>query len=247
MTCDSWSLQGSQPQPQCFLAMKASTHQLGRGTAGPGAEKAAAHPPVPTATAATTMATTAATAAAAEQAHPPLHQARRDGAVREAAMEGAQWLASRQGPPVPGSGGLLTLLRSGPCPLPTPGSRPLPQVSPAPLAQLLSMAMATVFWLLCTGMRPRPMVTTEEEVIMVRGAGSGDPGSSPVQRSSTPTNPHCSSDPIITNDNTNHEKTSAAQQQLMPKLAPSISSSPTSYELVTQVKSLLMTLFLSPK
>ena len=151
-------------------------------------------------------------------------------------MEGAQWLASRQGPPVPGSGGLPTLLRSGPCPLPTPGSRPLLQESPVPLAQLLSMAMATVFWLLCTGMRPRPMVTTEEEAITVRGAGSGDPGSSPVHLSSTPTNPHCSSDPIITNDNTNHEKTSAAQQQLMPKLAPSISSSPTSYELVTQVK-----------
>jgi len=69
---------------------------------------------------------------------------------------------------------------------------------------------------------------------MARGAASGDPGSSPAQRSSTPTNPHSSSsDPIITNDNTNHIETSAPDQ-LMPKLAPSISSSPTSYELVTQ-------------
>merc|ERR1719354_1105051 len=77
-------------------------------------------------------------------------------------------------------------------------------------------------------------MTEEEAAIMARGAASGDPGSSPAQRSSTPTNPHSSSsDPIITNDNTNHEKTSAPDQ-LMPKLAPSISSSPTSYELVTQ-------------
>ena len=235
VTCDNaWSLQGSQPQPQCFLATMASTHQLGRGTAGPGAEKAAAHPPVPTVTAATTMATTAATAAAAEQARPP-QLAPMTGAVRGAAMgvSVGQWPASRPGPPAPGSGGPLTPLRSGPCPPPTPGSRPLPQVCTPP--QLLSMAMATVFWLLCA-MRPRPMVMTEEEAIMGRGAGSGDPGSSPAERSSTPTNPHCSSDPIITNDITNHEKTSAQPDQLMPKLAPSISSGPTSYELVTQVK-----------
>jgi len=232
VTVESGPGQGSQPQPQCFLATMASTHQLGRGTAGPGAEKAAAHPPVPMATAATTMATTAATAAAAEQARPP-QLAPMTGAAREAAMgvSVGQWPASRPGPPAPGSGGHLTPLRSGPCPPPTPGSRPLPQVVTPP--QLLSMAMATVFWLLCA-MRPRPMAMTEEEAIMARGAGSGDPGSSPVEHSSTPTNPHCSSDPIITNDNTNHEKTSARPDQLMPKLAPSISSSPTSYELVTQ-------------
>lgn len=67
---------------------------------------------------------------------------------------------------------------------------------------------------------------------MARGAASGDPGSSPAQRSSTLTNPHpSSSDPIITNDNTNHTKTS---DQHKPKPAPLNSSSPTSYELLTQ-------------
>ena len=242
-------MQGSQPQPPCFLATMASTHQLGRGTAGPGAEKAVAHPPVPTATTPTTTAT-AATAAAAEQARPQQHPPPMTGAAREAAAateEAGAWCqcpASRPGPPAPGSGGPLTRLRSGPCPPPTPGSRPPPLALVT--VPLLSMAMATLAWLLCA-MRPRPMAMTEEEDITARGAASGDPGSSPAQRSSTPTNPHTSSsssDPIITNDNTNHEKTSAPDQ-LMPKLAPSISSSPTSYELVTQVKPLNDVIFIA--
>ena len=89
------------------------------------------------------------------------------------------------------------------------------------------------------------MAMTGEEEVTRRGAASGDPGSSPAQRSSTPTNPRpsSSSDPIITND-TNHKETSAPDQ-LMPKLAPSISSSPTSYELVTQVKPLNDVIFIA--
>lgn len=243
MTSNNWTLQGSQPQPPCFLAMMVSTHQLGRGMAGPGAEKAAAHPPVPTA--ATTTMATAATAAAAEQARQQQHPPLMTGAAREAEAateEGPS--ASRPGPPAPGSGGPLTRQRSGRYPPPTPGSRPQPPQVVTPLAPLLSMAMATLVWLLCA-MRPRPMAMTEEAAIMARGAASGDPGSSPAQRSSTPTNPHSSSsDPIITNDNTNHKKTSAPDQ-LMPKLAPSISSSPTSYELVTQVMPLNDVIFIA--
>ena len=243
VTSNNWTLQGSQPQPPCFLAMMVSTHQLGRGMAGPGAEKAAAHPPVPTA--ATTTMATAATAAAAEQARQQQHPPLMTGAAREAEAateEGPS--ASRPGPPAPGSGGPLTRQRSGRYPPPTPGSRPPPPQVVTPPAPLLSMAMATLVWLLCA-MRPRPMAMTEEEAIMARGAASGDPGSSPAQRSSTPTNPHSSSsDPIITNDNTNHKKTSAPDQ-LMPKLAPSISSSPTSYELVTQVMPLNDVIFIA--
>ena len=78
---------------------------------------------------------------------------------------------------------------------------------------------------------------------MARGAASGDPGSSPAQRSSTLTNPHpSSSDPLITADNTNHTKTS---DQHKPKPAPLNSSSPTSYELLTQVKPLNDIIFIA--
>ena len=207
-----------------------ATLHLAAGTADLGAVTATAHPLVPMATTTTAMAP-----ATAGQPRPPPHLPVTAGARHQQLLQLQELLAlllSDQASPAPGSGGPLTLLRSGRCPM-LPGSLLLLLQSMATLTTALCWV-----WLIVT--RHLPLMATIMLTKVAQHQESGDtrhsiprPTSCNPQDQDSGLNPPSSSlslslNPI--NPNQNYH-----QPQPDQKTFPLSSSGPTQHELQTQV------------